>query len=156
MSTTYSNRSKSLALVAISGLLLWTCRGVFQTVFFPQYQYFTANSLQELPEEFRHWAPPEATSIRVRTYQSGYWITSESQCNECDAVRWAASINHPLDSLADIPDVPDHSLPADQLGFISIPIDKERYCWRQPQAGGRTSLVYDRNTKTLYVIKNSG
>lgn len=156
MATSHSNRKTFLAILTVGGLLLWGCSGVLRALLFPENVYFTAGTVEELPERFRGWVPPEATAIRLRTYQSAYWITAESRCKEPNAIRWASSINCPLGSQWGISKLPDHSLPADQLGFISVPNDKERYSWSSGGRGARISLVYDRKTTTLYLLKNSG
>ena len=144
-----------LAIAAVMTMaLLWPARNVLREILFPENAYYSADTRTDLPERFHDWVPPNATSIRLRTYQSAWWITVESNCSESDAVAWAISIQHPLDSEGNVPQLPDHSLPPEQLGFISVPTDHERYLWHAGQGGRVSNLVYDRESETLYLLQS--
>jgi hypothetical protein len=122
--------------------------------FFPQNIYFNASSPEQLPKRFHDYVPVNASDIRLRTYQSAWWVTVESTCKEVDAATWALSINRPLDSNGQIPELPDHSLPANELGFVPITNTPNRYLWHVGNQGNVSNVVYDRKTKRLYYLQS--
>jgi len=149
-------RSAVVLLIAAfaSVAILWPARNILREVFFPENSYFTATIASELPERFQDYVPKNATAICLRTYQSAWWITVESTCSESDAKNWALSFNRTLGSTGNVPELPDHSLPAHQLGFVPIVTNHERYIWHSGNQGNISNIVYDRETQRLYYLQS--
>lgn len=137
-----------------SPAILWPVRNILLETFFPENAYFSASTVSELPERFRDYVPKNATNIRLRTYQSSWWITVESTCSEPDATHWALSHDRTLGSDGRVPDLPDHSLPPNQLGFVPVANDHERYLWHSGNYGNISDIVYDRETQRLYYLQS--
>ncbi len=151
----YSFRSL-LVVVGGSAILVAIASQTFvRDVLFPENQYFTADSATELPERFQPYVPERARDIRLRTYQSAWWITAESTCAESEATDWAASINRPLDTRGKIPELPDHSVPAHELAFVQITNQPDRYLWHFGDGGHVSNVVYDRKTRRLYYLQSA-
>ncbi|QDT08019.1 hypothetical protein K227x_64490 [Rubripirellula lacrimiformis] len=142
-----------IAMVACFALL-WPVRNILRELFFPENAYFTATTATDLPERFRRYVPEDATAIRLRTYQSAWWVTVESHCSESEAAGWAESIDHSLDSKGAVPELPDHSLPAHQLGFFPVANDQQRFVWHSGSHGRVSNVIYDRETETLYFLQS--
>lgn len=144
-----------MIFVAMSAVgIAFISQSFLREVLFPESRYFTATNSEKLPKRFQVYVPVSASDIRLRTYQSAWWITVESTCTEADAANWALSINRPLDSKGAIPDLPDHSLPAHELGFVPITNVPDRYVWHVGSQGNVSNIVYDRKTQRLYYLKS--
>jgi len=144
-----------LIVVATSAFAIAVVSQTFlRELLFPENAYYDAKTAAEIPERFQAYIPNDASGIRLRTYQSAWWITVESSCNEEDATNWAISINRPLDSKGQVPELPDHSLPADELGFIPVTNVADRYLWHVGRQGNVSNIVYDRKTQRLYYLQS--